>query len=547
MLNTKTAKRMAQLLGCLTLSGALPALAEGALEGATLAREGRCAAAIPLLASGPSPDLADGDRLRLLGRCQLRLGSYVEAAENLEGARAHRPEDGGLALDLGIAHYGKGDLAQARGTLAEADRLGTPRAELPLYRGLLALDDAEAAGAARLFARARAIAGDAVEPVASYYEGLAHSKRGLEAEARTALERVIRDWPGTEWARAAESALGRLAAGRLHRWGSVRLGAEYDDNAVLRGRGVVLPDEISDESDERLVWLASVGGEWVRTETWLASAGFTYQGSAHDTLDEFDIHYPSLTLWIDRPLDSRWTARVLVSTGYAWVDDEPFLVTQRAEGALFYTGEGGAHSRFHLTVYRDDFKFESADVPDARPSGSCEELLSPCSPFGLDESSARNRDGNGWLAGLEHILPLSDLGLELTAGASWHRFSARGSEYSFAGPEVRAGARLKLPWEWDLEAAAAHLYRSFRHPTTFPEPDGFPTATHPLQNGVQYSLRGTPRTENETRVEVTLGRTFESMTRFQLRWSYQRNRSSAAVFDFDRHQIGAYVTVGFGE
>ena len=532
--------------------GVLPSLAAdtqpGALEGATLAREGRCAAAIPLLSGGPGPAVAEADRLALLGRCQLRLGRYVAAAEHLAAAQTHRPADGSLALDLGIAHYGAGDLAEARGALAEAGRLGTPRAELLLYSGLLALDDAEAARAAELLGRARAIGGDEVEPVASYYEGLAHSQRGLEDEARAALERVARDWPDTEWARAAESTLERLGASRLRRWGSVRLGAEYDDNAVLRGRGVVLPEEIPDQSDERLVWQAQLCGELWRTEAWLASAGLTYQGSAHDTLGEFDIHFPNLALWVDRPLDSRWTARLLASAGYAWVDGHPFLFTHHAEAALFHSGEGGARTRFHLSAYRDDFKFESGDVPDARPDGSCTPSLpSPCSPFGLDESSARNRDGAGWRAGAEHTLPLPALGLELTAGARWHRFSARGSEYSFAGPEVRAAARLRLPLEWDLEAAAAQLHRSFRHPTTFPEPGGFPTVTQPIQNGVEYTLRGTPRTENETRVEVTLGRSFERRIRLELRWAYQRNRSSAGVFDFDRHQIGAYVTVGFGE
>jgi hypothetical protein len=506
-----------------------------------LAKEGRCAAAIPLLAASEGQEA-----LTWLGRCQLRIGDYVGAVASLGAARTGQPADADLALDQAVAHYGTGDLEATRSALADAERLGAARAELPLYQGLLALEDAEAQKAAALFSRARAVAGDAVEPVASYYEGLSHARGGLEAEARQSLERVIAEWPGSEWATAAQNALAGLEPAPLRRWGSLRLGAEYDDNAVLRGRGVVLPREIPDESDERFVWLASAGGEWMRHEAWLASANLTYQGSAHDSLDAFDTHYPTATLWFDRPLGGRWHGRVLLAAGYAWVDGDPFLSTQRGELAAFHQGENAELTRIHAGLYRDDFKFGLTDVPDADASGTCSASTSPCSPFGLDESRERNRDGRGWTAGAEHTRQFERLHLELTGGLRWHAFGARGREYSFRGPELRLSGRIGLPFDWEVTASGAFLHRSFRHPTTFPEPNRGSAATQ-LTVGRTYSLRGTPRTENETRAEVTLGRNFDERMRFELRWAYQRNRSSAGVFDFDRQQIGAYVTVAFGE
>ncbi len=529
----------------LGLSPAVGLADSAAGDGIALAKEGRCAAAIPKL-RGDDPEALSGARLAWLGRCQLRIGDYVGATRSLTAARVERPNDTDLAVDLAIAAYGVGDLTATRSALDDAERLAADRAELPLYQGLLALEAAEDLRAARLFARARGVAGDAVEPVASYYEGLSHARSGLEDEARAALERVVRDWPGTQWADAAEDALKALEPPTLKRWASLRLGAEYDDNAVLRGRGVVLPREISDEADERFVWLASLGQEWLRTDDWLGSASLSYQGSVHDTLDAFDVHYPTATVWLDRPIDERWHARFLASAGYAWVDGDPFLSSHRGEISLYHQGSGAVLTRFHAELYRDAFLFRSTDVPDATRSGACLISFSPCSPFGLDESRERNRDGNGWMAGAEQSRYFEPVGIKLSGGLRWHSFSARGREYSFRGPEARLSARMELPLGWDLEASGAFLHRSFRHPTTFPEPNRPLPATQ-LMNGVTYSLRGTPRTENETRAEVILGRSYQERVRFELRWAYQRNRSTAGVFDFDRHQFGAYLTVGFGE
>ena len=136
------------------------------------------------------------------------------------------------------------------------------------------------------------------------------------------------------------------------------------------------------------------------------------------------------------------------------------------------------------------------------------------------------------------------------------RVLGRGREYSFAGPEVRLAAHARVPErlgplplgflsDWTVGVSGAFFHRSFRHPTTFPDPIDRLAVTH-LQNGVGYSLRGTDRTENEIRTEVSMGRSLTERVGLELHWRYQRNRSSADVFDFERHRIGATLSVGFG-
>ncbi len=515
-----------------------------AADGVALAREGRCSAAIPLLSADPST-ASDVAAASLLGRCLSRSGEYAEAVTWLTRARELAPDDADLALDQGVALYNLSDRPAARRALAQAEGAGCARPELPLYQGLIALDDSEDERAAVLFSRARDLAGDAVEPVASYYEGLALSRNGSPDAARSALERVRDEWPETEWAEAADKALSRLGERDLRRWASLRVGFEWDDNAVLRGRGVRLPDEIPGDSDERLVWTLSAGADLVRTDEWLVSGALTYQGNEHDSLDDFDIHYPSLLLWADRSITPDWSLRVLGSAGYAWVGGDPFLATHRAEASLFRVDDGGGVTRLTARFDRDNYLFENASIPDSG-TPACLLAFSPCSPVGVDEERERNRDGNQWSAGIDHTRPVWNDRIEVTAGIRWVRFSARGQEYTYQGPVLRASVFAPLGPDWDLRAAAAWASRSFRHPSTFPEPIDPLTATQ-LANGQAYRLRATDRTEHETRVEVTIGRKIGEQGRLELQWHYQDNDSTTSVFDFDRHRIGAYFIVGFGD
>jgi len=62
----------------------------------------------------------------------------------------------------------------------------------------------------------------------------------------------------------------------------------------------------------------------------------------------------------------------------------------------------------------------------------------------------------------------------------------------------------------------------------------------------QYALRSTSRREEELRTNVVLERRLTDLVLLSARWSYTNNRSTADVFDYDRHVIGAYLTVGFG-
>lgn len=513
---------------------------EGALA---LAAEGRCPAALPRL-EALADGAAEGDARvhRALGLCRLHLGRPAEAVRALERALALDPTDAEAALQLGAARYHLGDREGARAALERVGAPGRERAEWWLYRGLLALDAGESASALGALERARGLEPAAVEPVASFYAGSAAARAGRSEAAREAFARVLRDWPGTAFADEARRALTSLdPPPRRFVW--LRAGAEYDDNVVLRGDGVALPAEIGDEADVRGVWDLEAGGDLWREPDAALGLAARYAGSAHADLDAFDVHYPGLRLWLDRGLTPETLLRAELGAGYAWVDAEPFLADQRARLALWRRGGALAGAHVFAEAYREDVFFEVDDVPDGPgmagapcvPAGAL-----VCGPAGLDESEARDRDGFGFRVGIGRELPLPGVpGGGLYATYRFHAFRAEGREYTFDAHELLLGAQVPLPAAWTLELDLFLAYRPYRHPTTFPDPDA-------LVAGRAYGLEGGDRRERELRTRLAVERPLGEVLRVGADWRYTHNDSTAEVFDYDRHVVGAYVTVGFG-
>jgi hypothetical protein len=158
-----------------------------------------------------------------------------------------------------------------------------------------------------------------------------------------------------------------------------------------------------------------------------------------------------------------------------------------------------------------------------------------CGPAGLDESRARNRDGTGFSVGLLHSVSLAGERARLRLGFRYHHFGARGREYSFDAYEWLADLSLRLPASFELRLGASWADQPFRHPSTFPDPDG-------LVAGREYALSGRRRHDAFLETEVALARPLTRHLTLSASWRFQRNRSNVEVFDYRRHVLGAYVT-----
>jgi len=91
----------------------------------------------------------------------------------------------------------------------------------------------------------------------------------------------------------------------------------------------------------------------------------------------------------------------------------------------------------------------------------------------------------------ERLLPVQTQLIELLrihqfSGQYFHRYFARGDDYSFQGHELMAGLDAPLPFDVRLEARTSYMYKPFRRPSSYPDPGT-------LQPGVQYTLDGQSR------------------------------------------------------
>ena len=506
-----------------------------------LAVEGRCEAALPELARARELAPRDADLALLQGECAIRLARYGEAIDALEAARALAPARSDVALQLAVARYHQGDLAGAETALREAEALGEQGAEVELYRGFLLLQRAEEpAAAAAALERARALGGNAVEPVASYYAGIALAAADDRAAAREALERVVAEWPGTEWAREAERTLAKLEGGAPRRWLSLRAGYEYDDNVALLGNGVALARDLARQRDDRAAWLLQAGGELFRSGRWSAGAAVSYEGWLQADLSQFDLHYPSLVTWLDRDIREGTTARVALDADYAWVDNEPFYTSQGVGFVVFQRVGRFGTAEVGARYWRQNYLFPNDDVPDGPgdPGAPCLDDDDPfCGPPGIDEGRARNRDGDGFTVGVLHTFPMLWEMAQFRAGYRYHHFGARGSEYSYNAHELLGDVIVKLPAGFELRLAGRWADQPFRHFSTFPDPDD-------VQPGVEYPLSRSRRDESFLETEVAIARPITRYLTLSAAWRYQRSRSNVDVFDYRRNVLGVYATVG---
>jgi tetratricopeptide (TPR) repeat protein len=531
-----------------------------------LASAGRCEQALPVLdrARRASPD--DARVPHIAGRCQIRLERYSDAIASFEEAKRLDPQLPDVDLLLAIARFHFGDLTGAERALADARKRTPRRAEIDLYQGLILLQRGEAREAAETLERAQQTDPDAVEPIASYSAGLAWRRAGDETRAREALNRVGEEAPESAWAEAAdrdtrqatearglldrrdlqgqqqaERPLGTMSTGERERsWLTLSLGAEYDDNVVLRGNSVPLPREISDEDDVRLVWTTELGLELFRNSDWIVGIIPAYYGSAHRDLSEFNVHYPSITAWVDRRLGEYSSTRFQYDFAYAWVGTDPYLASHTLTPAFFHEWPRIGTTRLFVELGWNNFLFSIDNFPDGAPGGKagdpCPPGLRTCGPFGLNEETERNRDGFEAIYGIDHAVPLGFEGSEVRGGYRYHRYNSRGSEFSFQGHEVRLGGRAHLPFDLILDLQGSYTYRGYRHPSTYPDPGKVVFAR-------QYPLDSSNRRERAFQFDAILELALAEPLIASIRYSYLDNHSDTVVFDYDRNVIGVYLTV----
>ena len=519
-----------------------------------LAQEGRCGAAIPLLIAVQASSPKDGVVARLIGECEIRRQRFDLAAPSLENARELDPAGPKVDLHLAIAYFHLGDLDRSEEALARAEAAGTNEPELLLYGGLLSLSRADYESAIPTLSAASQLQDRPVEPMASFYLGRAFRNNKNREQAEAAFDRVIRDAPGTTWADEAQRAIDQLHdESEIKVWTALELGFEHDDNALLLGRGVARPSEISDQADQRGFWFVDAGALLLRTDNWNGGVALRYGGSRHADLTTFDAQAVGGTVWLDRGLPAIGsTLRIEANFDATWIDADPFLVSNRWKVLVHTPWESGAYTTTSAMVHVEDYRYDTDTSTTLKEpavaGGMCATSSNGelCSPLGVDEEEARNQDGTGFIGTLLHREPIpfeaSWLASPWIEGEYLYGYyKSEGSDYQHQRHQVELAVGAELPFQINLTVVGRYAYLPYANRSTFPDPGDTLNA-----DTVPYILDNSNRRDQETSIHVRLERAFGEHVLVSTRWTRTRNHSTADVFDYTRDLFGLSVRVGFG-
>lgn len=371
----------------------------------------------------------------------------------LQRARQLAPAELPIAFQLGLAYIAleQYDLAA---TLLEPVFAREPGLDsLGYYVGFLRYRNGRYQDALVAF-RAGHTTDAAVLDLTRLYTGLALQRLGLPAQAEAELSQIGQLRPASPLTGPAERLKSAIATSResLRRFRAVvRAGAFYDDNAAAA------PDQTTDDpvvgalrrGKQRTTGeLLSVGLEydWLRSEGWLGTAGFSFLGTHNNALPLFDIQDYSGALRLGRSFS---IADLILQSGVSYVYD--YLVLDNDEFVQRHavsTYLAVAESARHLTSVQA--RLEVKEYSELRPL-----------------PTAQFQDAVNYLVGVVHFVRFDRQRHFVKAGYQFDYDDTRGSNYVYLGHRFVAGAQYTLPWrdvrltyDFDLH------YRDYPHAHT---------------------------------------------------------------------------------
>ena len=300
--------------------------------------------------------------------------------------------------------------------------------------------------------------------------------------------------------------------------------------------------EPSDRNGTRGTWYVEGGSELFRSGRFSGGAIVSSEGNAHieGRVQDFNTHYPVLSLWADTQADRNHRLRLRYDTGIAWVDEEEYLYDHDLTlSGLRYWGSPGETELF-VGFFHDDFLFNLRNRKFEDENGN--EFESTVNPRRLD------RDGPGVRTGFNHYMPLLDDQVIARAGYRFERKWTDGSEYSGLSHLFHVGflATLPLGFEWDTGTSfeyEPYSNRSIFAIDTEPAPDPENPAETIRVNSNAADDRS--RRDRTWYFGTNISKLITENVRISTAYSYTDVDSNVGVYSYERHIVGGYVTVEF--
>jgi tetratricopeptide (TPR) repeat protein len=356
----------------------------------------------------------------------------AEALPVLQRAHQLSPNEPAIALQLGLTYIALEQYDRAETILESAYGRDPSLDSLGYYVGFLRYRRGRYHEALTAL-RVAQTKDPAVAELTRLYTGLSLQRLGLPAQAQAELAQVGKLLPASPLTAPAERLKTAIATSQdtLRRFrASVRAGGFYDDNAPAA------PDR---KDDDPLVgslrhgpqhttgelFAVNLQYDWLRSEGWLGTAGFSFLGTHNNRLPSFDLQDYSGVLQLGRAFtigDTIVQSGVSYVYDYLVLDNDEFVQRHAISGYLAV-----AESARHLTSVQA--RLEVKEYSEVRPL--------PVQEF---------QDAINYLIGITHFVRFERDRHFIKVGYQFDDDDTRGRNYAYFGHRFLLGGQYTLPW-----------------------------------------------------------------------------------------------------
>ncbi|HEU4683350.1 MAG TPA: tetratricopeptide repeat protein [Nitrospira sp.] len=451
-----------------------------------------------------------------LGQSLLRLRRYADAEARYREILLQHPTDARARMGLGMALYHQERHAEALANLSIAEQTIKDDPLLYYYAGLAAARRQSYEQATEKFLRAGSLDPELAKD-ARYQRGAALASQG-KAEQAAAEFRAAVETPAAAEAEPTKPSLWFGGASPSKRWNAnFAVSAQYDSNVVLLPSGVSSPGAgISHKSDFVSVLTGNGEYRFFQNDTWTAGAGYGFYQNLHARLSEFNVQDHTPTLYVQRRFGLA-QLRFQYILDYVTVGGDPYLLSNALQPTLTYPESDRTFTQVFARYQYKDFKSFRDD-----------QFAVPIN---------QTRDGVNWMfGGLQYIMFPDNRG-HVRVGYTFDADRTGGGDVTQATP----GRPTNADWSYTGHRLSTGI--AYQPMTATTVQLAFDYYRQNYSNANSFSFTGTTvRHDNVYLFTLTGVRELRSWLWLAFQWSYTRDQSNIAAFDYTRNIIS--LTLG---
>ena len=435
-----------------------------------------------------------------LGLTYKQIQDYKEAKPHLEDAITETPRIKGALMELIEVLYQLGELKEAHNYIEIAERENIRPAQTSFMKGLVLAKEGRNVEAVEAFERAKGLDASLTQ-TANYQIGLLHIKEKEFGKAKEAFKEVVILDPNSNVALFANQymkAIGRREEAERPFKFTAGFSFAYDDNVILKPSGEVATGLIADEDDTREVYTFSTEYNTRLAERMKLKAKYSLYWADQNSLSSFNVLSNSFTVAPSYYFDK---ASLTANLGYNYtaVDEESYLskFTVNPMGNLMI-GESNMAQAF--------FRYENKDFLQSAVN------------------SNEDRDANNYAGGVGWFLFFADNKGFFNARYELSYDDTEGSNWEYLGNKFSATLLVPIFDKFKATGFGEAYFQNFENThTTF----------------------GVEREDDIYTAGCILAFNITENAEIQARYTYVKDNSNIAVYDYDRNIFSGGIEYKF--